>query len=48
MARPPLRRPGGEPVLTAEVIRLQELRLAAVEHRIEADLAVGQPQQGHR
>lgn len=32
---------GGEPALTAEVVRLEELRLSAVEHRIQADLAVG-------
>jgi DNA-binding SARP family transcriptional activator/WD40 repeat protein len=32
---------GGEPALTAEVVRLEELRLTAVEHRIRADLAVG-------
>lgn len=32
---------GGEPALTTEVVRLEELRLSAVEHRIQADLAVG-------
>ncbi|HEY7584678.1 MAG TPA: BTAD domain-containing putative transcriptional regulator, partial [Acidimicrobiia bacterium] len=32
---------GGEPALAAEVARLGELRLAAVEYRIEADLAMG-------
>lgn len=32
---------GGEAALAVEVLRLEELRLAAVEARVEADLAVG-------
>jgi WD40 repeat protein/serine/threonine protein kinase len=32
---------GNAPALASEVIRLNDLRLAAVEHRIDADLAIG-------
>jgi DNA-binding SARP family transcriptional activator/WD40 repeat protein/tRNA A-37 threonylcarbamoyl transferase component Bud32/energy-coupling factor transporter ATP-binding protein EcfA2 len=32
---------GGEPALTAEAMRLEELRLATLEIRVEADIAVG-------
>ena len=41
----PLMFHGYSPLLSAEMVRLEELRVTAVEQRIEVDLAVGQHHQ---